>query len=86
MSKLTDLAKSEILHLAENEGLPSLFLLITKLIGNMERDVLNMDLNEKSFAHLAIQKAKLDGAKLLEARLKAEIANLKGDKKHGRQQ
>lgn len=78
--------KDAILHLADNDGLESLYVLMRKLIINMERNVLNTDLNEKSFSHLAVEKAKLDGARLLEARLKAEIATLKGEKKHGRQQ
>jgi hypothetical protein len=78
--KLSDEKLDDLRDILDSDGMKVIFSVVEALVHNMERDVLNVDINTHSFSQLAVTKAKCDGAKLLQKRLVEEINKLKGDK------
>lgn len=57
-----------------NDGFKAVYSLLDEIVIRMEKDVLDMDLNARSFAHLGVAKSKYDGAKLIVNRFKRTIS------------
>jgi hypothetical protein len=62
-----------ILEIIEQPGLHSVVQFLEAHLTNLEKDVLNTDLGDTSFANLAIKKAKYEGARDLIRKLNKEL-------------
>jgi hypothetical protein len=73
VTRYTATDTENILEVLESDGIASLMKFMELALKGLEKDVLSMDLSNKSFAELAITKAKYDGAKLLVNKLNIEL-------------
>jgi len=71
--KITNEDKENLLYLKESESYNTLIKMMRRIIEIEQSKVLNFNLNEKSFAQLAIAKAKAEGCAYMLNKFQEEI-------------
>lgn len=71
--KISRLDLEDLINKVDPQGFRSMYRIMEHIVGAMEQEVINTDINNTQFAKLAICKAKAEGARLLFNRLKQDV-------------